>query len=429
MRRWILLAAFAVLAACSKDKDIDKPAELVPVTASLKVDRAWTANIGTRKSVALRLGLGLALDGGQIYAAGHKGDVGAWDLATGHQIWRVRTKAQLAGGAGVGENMVVVGSSRGDVIALNRADGKTLWRIRVNGEVLAPAAVSGRLVALRTVDGKLHGLSPKDGHELWVQEQQVPRLSLRGTARPVLIGDLALCGFDNGKVVAVNINDGTVQWETTVAQPHGRTELERLVDIDSAVDVSGQDVYAVAFQGRLAMLALDTGQIWWAHDASSYRGLGLDQDALYMAAANGEVTAMRKRTGAQLWSQKALLNRRLSSLSTMDATNTIVVSDYQGYVHWLDKATGAIVARVRAGKTRISNPPIVSGNMVVVINDAGRISAYKVTPIRGAKAPQPVPAATEKDNIQAPDTGAAPAPGQAPAAPGAGGAPPPPEQN
>jgi outer membrane protein assembly factor BamB len=432
MRRWItvvpFLAAFALLAACSKDKEIDKPAALVPFSATLKVDKVWSAGIGDKKGVVLRLGLGIGRDGARVYAAGRKGDVAAYDFNTGHQIWRVRTKTLLSGGTGVGDNLVVVGSNHGDLIALNAKNGATLWKIKVNGEVLAPPAISERLIVLRTVDGKLHGLAPADGRELWVQEQQVPRLSLRGTATPVLKGDLALCGFDNGKVVAVNINDGSVQWETTVSSPHGRTELDRLVDIDSTVDVSGNDVYAVGFQGRVAMLALDTGQVWWAHDASSYHGLGIDDDALYVGTADGTVISMRKRTGAEIWRQSALSFRRLGSVAVSD--NAVIVGDYKGYVHWLDKATGALAARAGTGKVRITQPPIVSGNMVLVINDAGTITAFRTTPIAGgkplaapkaAKAPATTAPAAEKDNVAAPSTPADPSPapdqGAAPAKP------------
>jgi outer membrane protein assembly factor BamB len=363
-----------------------------------------------------------------VYAAGRKGEVAAYDVSTGRQIWRVRLKSILAGGAGVGGDLIVIGSTHGDVFGLNAKTGATVWKIKVNGEVLAPAAISERLVVLRTVDGKLHGLAPADGHELWVQDQQVPRLSLRGTATPVLKGDLALCGFDNGRVVAVNTNDGSVQWEATVSPPHGKTELERLVDIDSAIDVSGNDVFAVGFQGRIAMLALDTGQVWWAHDASSYHGLGIDADALYMASADGDVIAMRKRTGAEIWRQKAFARRRLSSVAISD--NAVIVGDYKGYVHWLDKATGAIAARSQAGKVRISNPPIVVGNMVLVINDAGLITAFRTTPIAGAKAtrapastaaPAPAPD-SPKDNVEAPSTPIEP-PAPPPAAAGDSAAP------
>ena len=195
----------------------------------------------------------------------------------------------------------------------------------------------------------------------------------------MIAGDLVLCGFDNGRVMAVNAADGTVQWEATISPPHGRTELERLVDIDTAVRVAGQDVYTVGFQGKIAMLALDTGQVWWSHDASSYRSLTLDDDTLYMATADGEIAALKTRTGAELWRQKALLYRGLTAPAAVDEANALVAADFQGYVHFLDKATGALAARVSSGKVRVSTPPLVIGNLVLVVNDRGQISAYRVT--------------------------------------------------
>jgi outer membrane protein assembly factor BamB len=288
--------------------------------------------------------------------------------------------------------LVVVGSTFGDLVALNSSDGAVRWKTRLNGEVLSAPAVSERLIALRTVDGKLRGISPKDGQELWSQEQQVPRLSLRGTASPVMTGDLVLSGFDNGKVEAVNANDGSVQWETTISPAHGKTELERMDDVDSTVRVSGSDVYAIGFQGRVSMLALDTGQTWWSHDASSFRAIGLDDSSLYVSTSDGEVVALRRRTGTELWRQKALLHRRLSA--AVEADTSIVTADYQGYVHWLDKATGALAARASTGKVRISNTPVVAGNLVLVVNDAGKISAFRMTPMGGKRAATPAEAGT-----------------------------------
>ncbi len=378
------VAALLFIAACSKDKDIDKPAVLTPFAGTLKVERVWSASVPDRGANVLRLGLSLATEGKRVYAAGYKGEVIAFDVASGHVLWRTKLKkTPFAGGPAVGGDLLAVGTSEGEVVALDSTSGKLRWKVRLNGEILAAPAVSERAVAVRTVDGKLRALSPKDGHELWTQDQQVPRLSLRGTSRPVIAGDLTLCGFDNGKVLAVNMNDGSLQWEATVAPPHGRTELERLVDVDSTPLVSGQDVFTVSFQGRVARLALDTGQVWWSHDASSYRGIALDDDALYIPMADGEVVALRQRTGAEIWRQKALLHRGLSAVALSD--DAVVAGDYKGYVHWLDKATGELAARTRAGKARVSNPPVVAGNMVFVIDDAGKISAFRATPIAGAR--------------------------------------------
>jgi outer membrane protein assembly factor BamB len=380
-----MLALLLALGACSKDKEIDQPAKLTPITATLRVERVWSATVDDKKAIPLRLGLGLSVDGDRVYAAGHKGDVSAFELASGKSLWRVRLKAPLSGGTAAGAGLVLIGTSDGRLFALDAGNGASRWSVRVGGEVLAPATISEHLIALRTVDGKLHALSPADGHELWAQQQQVPRLSLRGTARPVLAGDLVLCGFDNGRVMAVSAADGAVQWEATISPPHGRTELERLVDIDTAVRVAGQDVYTVGFQGKVAMLALDTGQVWWSHDASSYRSLTLDEDTLYMASADGEIAALRARTGAELWRQKVLLYRGLTAPATMDTANALVAADFQGYVHFLDKATGALAARVSSGKVRVSTTPLVIGDLVLVVNDRGQISAFRVTPLAVAR--------------------------------------------
>jgi outer membrane protein assembly factor BamB len=380
-----LVALLMGIAACSKDKAIDQPAKLTPITATLRVERVWSASVDDKKAVPLRLGLSLAVDEGRVYAAGHKGEVVAFDAASGRKAWRTHLKAPLSGGTAVGDGMVLIGSSDGQLFALDAASGKSRWSVRVNGEVLAPAAISERLIALRTVDGKLHALAPADGHELWMQQQPVPRLSLRGTARPLIAGDLVLCGFDNGKVLAVNASDGSVQWEATITPPHGRTELERLIDIDTAVRVSGQDVYTIGFQGKVAMLAIDTGQVWWSHDASSYRSLTLDDDTVYLSTAEGEIEALRTRTGAELWRQKALAYRGLTAPAAADAVNALVVADYKGYVHFLDKATGALAARTSVGKVRVSTTPVVVGNMVLVVNDRGQLSAFRVTPLTAAR--------------------------------------------
>jgi outer membrane protein assembly factor BamB len=378
------LVALAMIVACSKDKNVDEPAKLTPLPhPSLRVTHLWGHNMGDKKSAVLRLGQGVSITDNRVYAAGHhKGEVVALDLATGKLLWRAKTGAPLSGGTASSADLIVVGASDGEVFAFDSANGHNRWKVRLNGEVLAPPAISMRLVAVRTVDGKLHALSPEDGHELWATEQQVPRLSLRGTASPVISGELVLCGFDNGKVVAVNAADGSVQWEATVTPPHGRTELERLDDIDSPVRVSGRDVYAVGFQGKVAMLALDTGQVWWSHEDSSYRGVTLDEDTLYLADSDGIVAALKSRTGAEVWRQNVLLHRGLSPIAVMD--ESVVVGDFQGYLHFLDKASGALAARISAGSARISSQPLVVGDMVVVANDRGQINAYRVQPLAAA---------------------------------------------
>ncbi|HEY7752772.1 MAG TPA: outer membrane protein assembly factor BamB [Steroidobacteraceae bacterium] len=371
------LAALAALAACSKEKEVDPPAELVEFEPAVRVERAWSA--GTRGGDdVLRLGLRPAVLGERAYVAGHGGDVQALDLATGRSLWRASTELELAGGPAVGEGLVAVGSSAGDVVALDAETGAERWRVAINGEVLAAPAIAGGLVVVRTVSGFLHGLRVADGGEAWSYEQPVPRLSLRGNGPPVVSGDMVVAGFDNGKVVALSLAAGELLWTATVAPSHGRTEIERLVDIDSPVRILGEDVYVAGFQGRVAMLARDSGQIWWGRDLSSHRGLAADIDRLYVTTADSAVVALSRRDGTEVWRQDQMLRRGLTAPAI--AGDVLVVGDFDGYLHWLDAATGRLLGRAKAGGGRISNAPVAAGDLALVQTDSGEVQAWRAAP-------------------------------------------------
>jgi outer membrane protein assembly factor BamB len=397
------LAALLTIAGCSKDKDVEPPAKLVKFPATLPVKKLWSEGVGGgKKQAVLRLGLGPAADNGVIYAASHKGEVLATSLDNGHHLWVKKLKVPISAGPGAGFGMVVVGSSKGVLIALDGTNGNELWRAKLNSELLSAPAIGEKVVVVRSVDGRLHGLDSHGGKELWSVEQQVPRLSLRGTATPVIAKEVAISGFDNGKVMAVSLNSGDTVWDTALASPHGRTELDRLVDIDSEVHTVGDNVFATGYQGRTAMLAVDSGQIWWAHDMSSYRGLAVDADNLYVTQSDGIVVALRQRDGSELWRTQKLKLRRLST--PVLTSSAVVVADFQGYVHWLDKTTGELVARERVSKERVTNAPVAVGDTVVVLTDGGKMAAYRASP-----APTAVPA-----TAPAPPAAATPAPAPAP---------------
>jgi len=373
-----LTAAFALLAlalgACDKDKDVAPPAAIVPFNAKLSVQRLWEENLGG-KDRRLRLELRPAVDGTRVYAAAGDGEIRAFEPKSGRSLWRVKTKLELSAGPGAGEGLVVLGTSDGQVIAVDAATGARRWQVRTTGEVLAAPAVAPQAVVVRTVDGRVHGLALDNGHELWSNEQPIPRLTLRGTSAPALAGDTVVCGFDNGKVAAYSIANGDVLWDTGVSPPHGKTELERLVDIDGEIAVSGHDVFVASFQGRVAMLALDSGQVWWSRELSSYRGLTLEGETLFVTGADSSVQALRRRDGTPIWQQEAMLRRGLTS-PEVDG-DWVVLADFEGYVHWLDKASGALLGRARAAKGRITNAPVAQNGIVYVQTDAGQLFAFR----------------------------------------------------
>ena len=406
----LVVAAALALSACDKkDKKVDEPAELTDIASpTVRIDKVWGASVGGGGK-KMRLGLGIAVTGDRLYAAGMDGEIAAFDLKNGHQLWRTKTKLELTGGTGANENLVVVGSADGQVLALSAADGSERWRSSVRGEILSAPAVAAKEVVVRTVDGKLRALVAVDGAEMWTTEQQIPRLTLRGAATPVVAGDLAISGFDNGRVLAVNVADGSTVWDSPVSPAHGRTELDRLNDIDAAVKVLGEDVFVVGYQGRAAMLALDSGQVWWTREVSSYRGVDVDDEQMYVSTSTGELVALKRRSGVEVWRNDSLKFRSLSAPAVVG--EHVVVADLDGYVHWFDRATGTIAGRSKAAGDRVTNSPVAVNDTLYLINDKGEVSALRAQPIapRAVRVKNP-PAQPAPSPEASPSTDAGPVP-------------------
>jgi len=381
-----LLCMAALLAACATDK-ADKPLKLEKIQSQLQISRSWEASLGGA-APKLRLGLGLAEADGVVFAGNHSGEALAYNLRTGKRLWQTRLKLPLSAGPGVGEGLVVYGSSKGDLVALDAGTGAKRWSAKLASELLSAPAIGSRTVVVRSVDGKLHALSAANGSELWVTSETLPKLTLRGIAEPVVTPELALSGFDNGRVLAVTLINGNTAWDVAIAQARGSSELQKLVDIDSTVVVDGEDLYAVAFQGRVARLNVQTGQVLWTHDLSSYAGLAVDADKVYVSTAEGDVVALDRKTGTEQWRQKALERRSLTAPAVQGGY--VVVADVEGVVHWLDAGSGAFLAREETG-TRVRAVPLAIGDELLVLNDAGKLSAYDVKP--GVKQAATPPAA------------------------------------
>lgn len=371
-----LLSAL-VLLGCSgspKKDDTAKPAKLESFKPTLRIQRVWHASI-RGESPKLRLGLVAAVDGEAVYAAGHKGDLVALDLQSGRSLWRRDLKLPLSAGPGAGDGLVVVGSSGGLLIAVSALDGAERWRVSVHSELLSAPLVAAGTVYVRTVDGRLLAFDARDGASRWSADQLVPKLSLRGTGQPLVAGDLVISGFDNGKVMAVTANAGAPAWEVMVGQTRGSTEIQRLNDADGRLLLDGGELYAAGYQGRVVRIEPDTGQIAWARDLSSYRGLAATEDALYVSGSEGDVVKLDRRTGTEQWRQKALARRALSG-PAVDG-DAIVVGDYDGVLHWLDAQDGHFLARMKVGG-RISAAPQRLGNGdLLVFDDEGGVTVLR----------------------------------------------------
>lgn len=373
------LLTFALLfAGCGvfgdKDEELE-PAELVDIDEVLDIKRIWSAKVGG-DSDFLRVALRPATDGARIYTASHDGKVTAFDPETGKQVWRTDLDMQLSAGPGVGEGHVVVVARKGFAIALDATDGAEKWRSVVAAESLSCPLIEDDVVIVQTIDNRLQALSLFDGRSRWSVQQDRPPLTMRGSSSPVAVGSTIIAGFDSGRLVAADIESGTIVWNVWLSPPQGRSDLDRLSDIDGAIGVVSQDIYAVGYQGRLAALAAESGQVLWSRNISSYKGVAADWNSLYTIRDEGEIIALTRRNGSEAWRNDSLL-RRQPTLPIPFGTS-VVVGDFEGYIHFFNALDGEAVARERLGSEAITSDPLVMANRLYVQSDSGQIAAYVV---------------------------------------------------
>lgn len=374
--RAILMAvAAASLAGCSwfgSGKPVRPVSPLPSIANPVQAEALWNRDVGGGASSGR---LQPVRQDNRLYVATGDGIVAALDTGNGSIVWRSDVDARISGGVGVGAGLVLAGTAEGRVIALSGETGAERWRTELSSEVLsAPAATQGVVVA-RTNDGKVVGLSASDGQRLWSFEREVPVLSLRGSASPVVSGSNVICGLDGGKLVNLAVATGQPVWEIAVAYPTGRSDLDRVVDIDGDPLVAGDGVFVATYQGYLAAVNRETGVVGWSIPFSSYSGFAANSDLLFATDEIGHVWAIEPASGSVRWTQKQLSGRRLSG--PVAVNGWVAVGDLEGYVHWLDAATGEI-----RGRSKIVDSPVMGGlvadsRTVYGIGTEGEIGAVR----------------------------------------------------
>ncbi|MEW5756036.1 MAG: outer membrane protein assembly factor BamB [Pseudomonadota bacterium] len=390
-----------VLAAPSRDSTAspDAQSERVPIHT------LWTARNGSGFGKHY-LKLQLASDQSQIFSADWRGKVTAFDSKSGQERWQTEIDEHITGGLYYRDNTVLLGTDEASLIALNAADGAVRWRQRLSSEILGSPLLERGVVVVQTNDGKVFGLDANSGKTLWTEQRTVPVLTLRGTNSPVAAGNgMVVTGFASGKLVALDIANGSVLWELAVAFPQGRSELKRIVDIDAEALIDQQVVYAVAYHGRLVAVDLAQGRMLWSKDLSSYAGMTFDERFIYVSDADGAVHAIDRQSGVAVWKQDQLGAKLLTKPTVYQ--NYLVLGDQQGNLYWLDRQTGAKAAQMtlqyvidhyygldldvwddynRSGLpdhytvvTGLTVPPLSVEDMLVATDNKGRVVAFNLS--------------------------------------------------
>ncbi len=378
MIRNLLIASFSLLlVACGDTDNSEPPAELVDFTPSYKVNELWSVDTGVGIDQQYLKLTPLILDD-RIVVADREGNVSAYVLTSGKQLWEVDLEIILSGGVGGDRDNLVLTSRNGHVILLD-GQGKQKWKVDATSEVLMPAQIAADLVIIRSVDGRISALKLHDGSVKWTYKRDVPALSLRGNSTPIIKQGYVFNGLDNGRLVALDLIDGHTVFDIAVSTPSGRSELERLVDIDGDSVIRDDTLFMASYQGRVVAIDIRRGQLKWNRKLSTYSGVEYTSSGLYISDDRDHIWALDPENGATLWKQEKLKARKLTRPVAMK--NTLVVADFEGYLHWLSPFDGRFIARTETDGSGVLVPPVVHNGVLYVITRDGELAAFSISPL------------------------------------------------
>lgn len=363
-----------VVVACGDTDNTEPPAELVEFEPSLQVERLWHVNTGDGAG-QLYLKLYPLITDNKIVVTDRHGDVVAYELESGKRLWKTELDMPISGGVGGNADHLVVTGTNGNVVLLD-TDGNVIWSVDASSEVLTPAQIASGLIVLRSVDGRISALRIKDGSEQWSFKRDVPALSLRGNSIPVITQGYIFAGLDNGRLVTLDLLTGKTVFDIAIATPSGRSELERLVDIDGQSIIDDDTLYISSYQGKIISLDVRRGQLNWSRPFSSFSGVELSAATLFSADERDHIWAFDASNGATLWKQDKLQARQVTRPVAMD--NSVLVADFEGYLHWLSPFDGRFLARIQADDAGVIVTPQVYNDTAYVLSRDGELAAYRL---------------------------------------------------
>ena len=360
----------------SDDDDPMAPVALSDITETVKIKELWSVGVGDGQGDGFYR-LQPAISGEVIYAASADGEVVAVDRKRGKTLWEVDLDISLSGGVGVYNDVLLLGSSEGLVLKLDANTGEQLWTTMLTGEILSPPQANGKVVVAQTYNGKLQGLDFATGQLLWTYNSKVPVLTIRGTSVPIMENNRVYAGFANGRVLAFDAQTGSIVWDGRVAIPQGRSEIERIVDVDGTMELAGNELYAVSYQGSVVAIDVESGRKIWQQKASSFSGVSLGFGNVYAADEDGTLNAFMRNGEGVRWSQGALGYRQLSRPTPVGSY--VTVGDFEGYLHVLSQVDGDFVGRVRVDSDGVRADMLSEDGILYVFANDGELVAYEIT--------------------------------------------------
>ncbi len=360
-------SAFGWLKFWDSEEEEEGPAELFAINESVEIYTDWTESFGNENNFGRLIP---SVYDGKIYFISSEGYLASLNEESGKVEWSKSTNDIVSGGIDVNFKTITYGTLDGDLVALDYRDGKELWRSQASSEILTPPTTDGNMLIAQTGDGRITGYDFKSGERQWFHQTTLPRLTLRGTSRPYINQGFIFTGFANGKIAMIYPDSGAIRFEIPVTINEGKSELERIIDIDGKSLITNDLLIAASYQGNITAINLREGRPAWQEDISTIKDLTLNGNRVMAVDEKDSVKAFGVATGAILWEQNDLKNRKLTS--PVSIKNFVAVGDMEGYIHLLDAKNGDFL-----GRKKISRQPILEltseRNFLLAVDESGKL--------------------------------------------------------
>ncbi len=379
--RWLVVCGL-LLSGCSHEVDVYQPVPAPVITNQIKIKTLWSTSVGSGVGQFYSQ-LSPAYDDERVYAASRNGDVYALDKTDGSRIWYRdlddedenddRRSARISGGLTIDSGRLYLTSENGYVYALDASDGSILWKYYAGVEMLSAPAVGLEHVYVLNISGELLCLDALTGAKVWQTSGDHSMISLRGNGSPVPLADVVIYGGANGRIAIVDAHRGVLLRQLNLGVAHGKTQLARLNDVTSTPLLISNELYTVAFNGDLQGFVLPQVQNLWARKYASYQNMAYDLSDLAITDRNSHVYGIIRMDGSERWVNSALTYRNVTAPAYYH--DYVLVGDYEGYLYWIDSASGAFKASFQIDSSGLYTAALVDDDVVYIQSRDGDLYA------------------------------------------------------
>ena len=311
-----------------------------------------------------------------IFTSDSGGYIYKFDPGDGSLISQFDTHQRLASGVGVSGTYVYVTTKKGYLLAVDKGTGKVQWQAQLPTLALEAPQATNDIVIVRTNDAEVLAFNANDGSPVWVYQKPIPALTLRVQNSFQIIGnEVVAVGLPGGKLALINLHTGTPIWENYIAVPEGATDLDKITDIGMRPVLDNKTLCVATYNGKIACLDALSSNIIWQKKFNTTFGLVVDEQNVYAVSQDGIVYAFDKNTGGQVWQNKTLQYRKLSTPALEG--NGVLIVDNDGYVHMFNRNDGHEMARVGTSLLYGVSQPLVRDNGVIYQSANGYIVQIK----------------------------------------------------